>query len=155
MNFDISDLLNHWEYQAGQIVVRRFQGKDGKEKIQLRVDLGVLQMDAFGRPDPNQDPPCERTGETSIVQALHLMNSENLYNKVTADNGRAAQWAASGMSPREIVEELYLRIYCRPPDEEEAAFGVSLFAAENAGRRQATEDLMWALFNTPEFVFKD
>jgi hypothetical protein len=51
MNFDISDLLNHWEYQAGQIVVRRFKGKDGKEKIQLRVDLGLLQMDAFGRPD--------------------------------------------------------------------------------------------------------
>lgn len=51
MNFDISDLLNHWEYQAGQIVVRRFKGKDGKEKIQLRVDLGLLQMDALGRPD--------------------------------------------------------------------------------------------------------
>jgi hypothetical protein len=51
MNLDISDLLNSWEYQAGQIVVRRVQGKDGKEKIQLRVDLGLLQMDAFGRPD--------------------------------------------------------------------------------------------------------
>jgi hypothetical protein len=51
MNQDISDLLNSWEYQAGQIVVRRFKGKDGKEKIQLRVDLGLLQMDAFGRPD--------------------------------------------------------------------------------------------------------
>ena len=51
MNFDISDLLSQWEYQAGQIVVRRFKGKDGKEKIQLRVDLGLLQMDAFGRPD--------------------------------------------------------------------------------------------------------
>lgn len=51
MNFDISDLLGDWEYQAGQIVVRRFKGKDGKEKIQLRVDLGLLQMDAFGRPD--------------------------------------------------------------------------------------------------------
>ena len=51
MNFDISDLLTNWEYQAGQIVVRRFKGKDGKEKIQLRVDLGLLQMDAFGRPD--------------------------------------------------------------------------------------------------------
>jgi hypothetical protein len=54
MNFDISDLLNSWEYQAGQIVVRRFQGKDGKEKIQLRVDLGLLQMNALGRPDGKQ-----------------------------------------------------------------------------------------------------
>lgn len=54
MQFDISDLLNSWEYQAGQIVVRKFLGKDGKEKIQLRVDLGLLQMNTLGRPDGKQ-----------------------------------------------------------------------------------------------------
>lgn len=51
MNFDISHLLDHWDYQAGQVVVRKFVGKDGQEKIQLRVDLGLLQMNAQGRPD--------------------------------------------------------------------------------------------------------
>jgi hypothetical protein len=51
MNFDISHLLEQWDYQPGQIVVRRFKGKDGSEKIQLRVDLGLLQMNAEGRPD--------------------------------------------------------------------------------------------------------
>jgi hypothetical protein len=51
MNFDISHLLEHWDYQPGQIIVRRFKGKDGAEKIQLRVDLGLLQMNAEGRPD--------------------------------------------------------------------------------------------------------
>ena len=42
MNFDISHLLSHWDYQPGQVVVRKFTGKDGAEKIQLRVDLGIL-----------------------------------------------------------------------------------------------------------------
>jgi hypothetical protein len=51
MNFDISRLLDDWEYQPGQVVVRRFKGRDGIEKIQLRVDLGILQMNATGRPD--------------------------------------------------------------------------------------------------------
>ena len=51
MNFDISPLLNEWEYQPGQIGVRQFKGKDGIQKIQLRVDLGLLQMNAQGRPD--------------------------------------------------------------------------------------------------------
>jgi len=51
MNFDISHLLEHWDYQPGQVVVRKFVGKDGQEKIQLRVDLGILQMNAHGRPD--------------------------------------------------------------------------------------------------------
>ncbi len=50
MNFDLTELLQEWEYKPGQVVARRFQGKDG-EKIQLRVDLGILQMNAEGRPD--------------------------------------------------------------------------------------------------------
>jgi hypothetical protein len=51
MNFDISHILDKWEYHPGQVVVRKFIGKDGQEKIQLRVDLGLLQMNAQGRPD--------------------------------------------------------------------------------------------------------
>ncbi len=51
MHFDISNLLEQWSYEPGQVVVRKFMGKDGREKIQLRVDLGLLQMNAEGRPD--------------------------------------------------------------------------------------------------------
>ncbi len=51
MSFDISHLLDKWDYQPGEVLVRRFKGKDGAEKIQLRLDLGLLQMNAKGRPD--------------------------------------------------------------------------------------------------------
>ncbi len=51
MDFDISRLLKNWDYVPGQVVVRRFKAKDGTDKIQLRVDLGLLQMNAVGRPD--------------------------------------------------------------------------------------------------------
>lgn len=51
MNFDISQVLNQWPYEPGDVQVRRFRAKDGLEKIQLRVDLGILQMNAEGRPD--------------------------------------------------------------------------------------------------------
>src|SRR5215472_10197174 len=51
MDFDISPLLEQWPYKPGHVVVRRFKGRDGKEKIQLRVDIGLLQMNAEGRPD--------------------------------------------------------------------------------------------------------
>jgi len=51
MDFDISHLLNQWEYQPGQVVARRFTAKDGRQRIQLRLDLGLLQMHAEGRPD--------------------------------------------------------------------------------------------------------
>ncbi len=51
MKLDISRLLDSWEYKPGQVLVRRLKGKDGTQKIQLRLDLGVLQMNAEGRPD--------------------------------------------------------------------------------------------------------
>jgi hypothetical protein len=114
-----------------------------------------LFLDSFGRPDPSQDPPCERTGETNVVQVLHLMNSPELHRKVTSDSGRAARLAAGELCPREIVEELYLLVYSRPPTEEELKTAEALFGPDAADRRLATEDLMWALLNTPEFLFKD
>lgn len=110
-------------------------------------------LDSFGRPDPNQDPPCERTSDTSVVQALHLMNSPKLHAKVTSDEGRAAGLAASKKSPAELVEELYLLVYCRHPSDVERRN--ALRRLEGVPRRQAVEDLLWALLNTPEFVFKD
>ncbi len=110
-------------------------------------------LDSFGRPDPNQDPPCERMSDTSVVQALHLMNSPRLHAKVTNDEGRAASLAASKKTSPEIVEALYLVAYCRFPSEDEQKNALRRF--EGVPRRQATEDLMWALLNTPEFVFKD
>jgi hypothetical protein len=112
-------------------------------------------LDSFGRPDPNQDPPCERTSDTTVVQVLHLMNAPNLHRKVTAENGRAAALAASEQSPAEIVDELYALVYSRPPTEVERAVGVRVFHQTGVSRRQATEDLLWALLNTPEFLFID
>jgi hypothetical protein len=124
-----------------------------KELWTHRIDS--LFLDAFGRPDPNQDPPCERTSDTTVVQALHLMNSERLYSKVTSDEGTAAQLAQSEASPAEIVEGLYLAVYSRPPTEEELNIGTRLYDTESSDRRQVTEDLLWALLNTAEFLFKD
>jgi hypothetical protein len=117
-----------------------------------RVDS--LFLDAFGRPDANQDPPYERLPDSTIVQALHLMNAPDLHKKITDDGGRAVKLAASDLSPEAIVEELYLLVYNRLPAADERQAVTAVFAAE-PNRRQATEDLMWALLNTPEFIFKD
>jgi len=51
MSFDIGHILNDWPYEPGQVTARRIRGDDGRDKIQLRLDLGILQMEAAGRPD--------------------------------------------------------------------------------------------------------
>jgi len=51
MALDISHILAGWPYKPGQVSARRIRGEDGKDKIQLRLDLGLLQMEVQGRPD--------------------------------------------------------------------------------------------------------
>jgi hypothetical protein len=114
-----------------------------------------LFLDSFGRPDANQDPPCERAADTTVVQALHLMNSPRLHGKITSDSGRAASLAASDWPVERLVRELYLIVYARFPTEEELKICTRLFKEKETSRRRAVEDLMWALMNTPEFWFKD
>jgi hypothetical protein len=114
-----------------------------------------LFLDAFGRPDPNQDPPCERTSDTAVVQTLHMMNSPRLHQKVTDDKSRVAQLVAAKKSAEEIIEELYLLVYARFPTNEEQTALKKLYERGGAERRAVSEDILWALLNTPEFIFKD
>lgn len=51
MSRDISNILDGWDYDPRQLSVRIVQGDDGQEKIQMRIDLGLRQMNMSGRPD--------------------------------------------------------------------------------------------------------
>ena len=48
---DITQALRGWAFEPGQVNVRLIRGNDGKPKLQLRLDLGLLQMELVGRPD--------------------------------------------------------------------------------------------------------
>jgi hypothetical protein len=48
---DIMHILKNWAYKPDEMNVRRITGDDHKDKIQMRLDLGLLQMEAEGRPD--------------------------------------------------------------------------------------------------------
>ncbi|MBI2194301.1 MAG: UvrB/UvrC motif-containing protein [Planctomycetes bacterium] len=51
MSKDISLILREWEFGPDPKTVRRFIGLDGREKIQRRIELGILQLEVEGRPD--------------------------------------------------------------------------------------------------------
>jgi len=59
MDLDLNSLLDGWPHESGKIKVRRISGRDGREKIQLRLDLGMIQMEADGRPDGRRPHDCE------------------------------------------------------------------------------------------------
>lgn len=116
-----------------------------------RLDSDFL--DAFGRPNASADPPCERDRDTSVVQALHLMNSTKLMTKIETPNGRAATLSKSDLPPEKIIDQLYLAAYSRHPTPEENQIALSAYTTKEATKKSATEDLMWALINSAEFVF--
>ena len=51
MSLDLNSVLKDWPHEPGMIKVRKVTGLDGRDKLQLRIDLGVLQMEMTGRPD--------------------------------------------------------------------------------------------------------
>jgi hypothetical protein len=110
-------------------------------------------MDAFGRPNPSTDCPCERDMRSSVVQSLHMMNSQALQAKLANSDGRVKRLADSSASPEEIVTELYLAALSRFPKSDELQTSIRLFETKGFTRQTATEDILWALLNSPEFVF--
>jgi len=78
---DIRPILADWPYRPNEISVRRIVGRDGREKIQLRVDLGLIQMEVTGRPD-GQRPE----GFESLLH-LHLHRLEDYRRRSGTDVG--------------------------------------------------------------------
>ncbi len=148
----VSDALSHITGQP-----ESFSGMPlGTRAIELwtvRADSQLL--DTFGRPDPNQDPPCERVEDVTMTQTLHLMNAESIQQRISADGGRCQQWSESNTAPAELVRDLYLTIFSRLPTAAELASLVAQFELPDCDRRRSVEDIVWAMVNSPEFLYLD
>ena len=123
----------------------------GTRAIQL-PDASVASpfLDTFGRPPRTTSCECERGSEPSLSQALQMLNGELVNRKVTDANGRVAGLIAAGKTDAQIAEALYLSTLSRPPRASERAIALKSLSAATS-RRQAAEDLLWALINTKEF----
>ena len=89
----------------------------------------------------------------SFAQALHLMNSEEISNKVRSRDGAARRLARSNKAPRDVIDELYLSTLSRYPNEKERALMLKFFADVGDDRTGAVEDVLWAILNTRGFVY--
>jgi hypothetical protein len=106
----------------------------------------------FGRSERVTACACERSGDVTMPQVLHLQNSEGLLRKMRAGEGRLSQLLKSNRPDDALVEELFLATLSRPPsDAARAAVSKTLAAAEN--REEGYRDLFWALLNSKEFSF--
>jgi hypothetical protein len=109
---DLTQTLRDWPYEPGQLNVRLIDGDDGRPKVQMRVDLGVLQMEVFGRPDglrPN--------GAESLLQHHEQRLDEILeHGPSAAANGDDSMAVSNGVDDDDAEDELPSDAILSPDD---------------------------------------
>lgn len=110
-------------------------------------------LDAFGRPERAIACACERGTQPNVAQALHLINGDFIQKRVADKDGRIAALEKGERPLESIVEELYLSAFARRPTADEIGRAQD-FAKDAPNRREAVEDLLWALLNATEFLFQ-
>jgi hypothetical protein len=86
---------------------------------------------------------------------LHLSNGSTINDKLTAEEGRVARLLAGDPKTDELLTRAWMLCLSREPTpEERAAFNAMLAEAEPSGKRQAVEDVFWALLTSREFLFQ-
>lgn len=95
---DLRTILEGWEYEPGKISVRKILGRDGREQIQTRIDLGLLQFALEGRPDGARPHGCESLLDYHERQLkVHL-----------SGGGEEADFVLSPEDCRDLRHEAYL-----------------------------------------------
>lgn len=116
-------------------------------------------LEVFGKPERASACSCERSGDVTLAQIVYLLNSREIQEKLSHDEGRAALLARDARPLGERVEELFLAVFSRPPTAEEVASAERHFESARekdrpaGSSRKAWEDLLWALVNSKELYF--
>lgn len=111
-------------------------------------------LDVFGRPQRISACECERVNEANLAQALHLLNSNEVQQKLSAANGRADLLAKDMRPHAERIEELFMWAFSRKPTPKDLEMALAHIEKHpDAQKKVAYENILWALINTKEFSF--
>ena len=92
---DLTEVLRKWPYEAGRVKARRVNGRDGRPKLQIRVDLGILQMEMEGRPDGDRPHGFESL----------LAYQQDRFDRYSTESGQPEGFVLSPEECRALREE--------------------------------------------------
>jgi hypothetical protein len=131
----------------------KFQGLPlGARAVQI-ADGGTSTyfLTTFGRPTRETVCSCEVRLEPTLSQSLHLLNGGTVEPKIVQGNivGKMLQ---DKKTHAQIVEHLYVRCLTRAPKPDELKALLAL-VDKSTDKKQALEDVFWAIMNSREFMF--
>lgn len=110
-------------------------------------------LDVFGRPQRISACECERVSEANLAQALHLLNSDEIQNKLSRANGRADLLAKDTRPDSEKIDEMFMWAFSRKPTPQQKESALAHLTKHSMNKKLAYENILWALLNTKEFMF--
>ena len=109
-------------------------------------------LDLFGRPARDTPCECERSSEVSLGQALNLVNGPTISDALVDPDGRIARLLKKNPDPATVADEMYLAALSRFPTPEEKARAIE-YLAQSPSPIEGAQDILWALINSPAFLF--
>ncbi|MFT4640950.1 MAG: hypothetical protein ACI8T1_004283 [Verrucomicrobiales bacterium] len=108
-------------------------------------------LELFGRSERVTACACERSGDVTLPQLLHLYNG-GVQEKIRNGDGHLARWISNDLTNDVIVDRIYQSGLCRKPNQaENDRIHSYLQTAED--RTTALQEIFWAVLNTKEFAF--
>jgi len=134
-------------------IPERYDGQPmGVRAIQLpEPQTGSYFLSLFGRSDRVTACACERKGEVTLPQLLHLRNGGETQRRLGDRDGRIHRLARRKGSLGESVAELYRVALSRTPTT--AELDAILPTLNGVPAEDALRDVAWALLNSKEFNF--
>jgi len=110
-------------------------------------------LETFGRSSRDTGLESERNNRPTAGQRLHLLNSSHIQRKIEQSRKLQSLFQSKG-KPRDTIDALYLTILSRFPTDEELR-AVSAYSQSDSGyKKGALVDLVWALINSAEFLYR-
>jgi hypothetical protein len=111
-------------------------------------------LEMFGRPSRDTGLESERNNQPSDAQRLHLLNSSHVQKKIERSKRLNDLMKVSKGKIETLIGMIYLNILSRYPMQNELATAEKYFETKGIGKRQAANDLAWALINSKEFLYR-
>ena len=110
-------------------------------------------LELFGRPARDTGLESERNNRITAAQRLHLLNASQIQRKIE-QSPLVTNLAKTAKQPGQIVPGLYLAVLSRFPTDEETTIATAHFKSGAGRSREAAVDLVWALMNSTEFLYR-
>jgi len=110
-------------------------------------------LDVSGRPQRISACECERVNDASLAMTLHLLNSQEVQDKIARPGGRADSLAKDSRPDAEKVTELFVLATGSKPDKEKLDLALEHIARHAKDKKIAYENIIWALLNSKGFLF--